>query len=81
MDLCYLKLGCLEKREGMEGAVLPVHQDQTASMLPCTGQNALRAVRVSDGQGFGKPLGYKGKGKEGKGQGTDFETLVKPLPF
>jgi len=35
----------------------------------------------SDGQGFGKPLGYKGKGKEGKGQGTDFETLVKPLPF
>ena len=31
----------------------------------------------SDGQGFGKPLGYKGKGKEGKGQGTDFETLVK----
>jgi hypothetical protein len=35
----------------------------------------------SDGQGFGKPLGYKDKGKEGKGQGTDFETLDKPLPF
>jgi len=36
---------------------------------------------VCDGQGFGKPLGYKGKGKEGKGQGTDFETLDKLLPF
>ena len=35
----------------------------------------------SDGQGFGKPQGYKGKGKEGKGQGTDFQTLSKPLPF
>ena len=33
----------------------------------------------SDGQGFGKPLGYKGKGKEGKGQGTDYMTLDKPL--
>jgi len=31
--------------------------------------------------GFGKPQGYKGRGKEGKGQGKDFETLTKPLPF
>ena len=31
-------------------------------------------------QGFEKPLGYNGKGKEGRGQGTDFETLNKPLP-
>jgi hypothetical protein len=29
-------------------------------------------------QGFGKPQGYKGKGKEGKGQGTDSMTLNKP---
>ena len=35
----------------------------------------------SDGQGFGKPQGYKGRGKEGKGQGKDFKTLSKPLPF
>jgi hypothetical protein len=38
-------------------------------------------VSGSDGQGFGKPQGYKGKGKEGKGQGTDFETPSKPLPL
>jgi hypothetical protein len=36
-------------------------------------------LRFSDEQGFGKPLGYKGKGKEGKGQGTDSMTLNKPL--
>ena len=36
---------------------------------------------TSDGQGFGKPQGYKGRGKEGKGQGKDFETPSKPLPF
>ena len=29
--------------------------------------------------GFEKPQGYKGKGKEGKGQGTDYMTLDKPL--
>jgi hypothetical protein len=33
----------------------------------------------SDEQGFGKPQGYKGKGKKGKGQGTDSMTLNKPL--
>ena len=26
---------------------------------------------LSDGQGFAKPLGYAGKGAEGKGQGRD----------
>jgi hypothetical protein len=38
------------------------------------------ASRVSGSveQGFGKPQGYKGKGKEGKGQGTDSITLNKP---
>jgi len=30
-------------------------------------------------RGFGKPQGYKGKGKEGKGQGTGSMTLNKPL--
>jgi len=38
------------------------------------------AVLISDVQGFEKPLGYKGKGKEGRGQGTDFEILNKPPP-
>jgi hypothetical protein len=33
----------------------------------------------SDERGFGKPQGYKGKGKEGKGQGTNSMTLNKPL--
>ena len=37
--------------------------------------------RVSDGQGFRKPHGYAGKGTAGKGQGTDFKTLEKPLPL
>ena len=35
----------------------------------------------SDVQGLGKPLGFKGKGQEGKGQGKDFMTLSKPLPL
>ena len=37
-------------------------------------------VGISDVQGMGKPLGFKGKGQEGKGQGKDFMTLRKPLP-
>ena len=35
----------------------------------------------SDVQGLGKPLGFKGKGQEGKGQGKDFMTLRKLLPL
>ena len=38
-------------------------------------------ARSSDVQGLGKPLGFKGKGQEGKGQGKDFMTLRKPLPL
>ena len=37
-------------------------------------------VQDSDGQGFWKPHRYTGKGTVGKGQGTDFNTLEKPLP-
>ena len=36
---------------------------------------------TSDGQGFWKPCGYMDKGTMGKGQGTDFKTLEKPLPL
>ena len=35
----------------------------------------------SDVQWLGKPLGFKGKGQEGKGKGKDFMTLNKPLPL
>ena len=35
----------------------------------------------SDVQGLVKPPRVKGKGQEGKGQGKDFMTLNKPLPF
>ena len=38
-------------------------------------------IILSDVQGLGKPPGVKGKGQEGKGQGKDFMTLNKPLPF
>ena len=40
-----------------------------------------RSSGTSDVQGLGKPLGFKGKGQEGKGQGKDFMTLRKPLPL
>ena len=36
---------------------------------------------VSDGQGFEKPPGVRGKGHKGKGQGQDIHTLEKPLPL
>jgi len=38
-------------------------------------------VLHSDGQGFEKPQGYSVKGMEGRGKGTDIETLQKPLPL
>ena len=41
----------------------------------------LTLVIGSDVQGLGKPPGVKGKGQEGKGQGKDFITFNKPLPF
>ena len=46
------------------------------------GRTLARAISrpASDGQGFQKPHGYTGKGTAGKGQGTDFKTLEKPLP-
>ena len=36
---------------------------------------------VSDVQGFQNPPRVWGKGKEGWGQGHDFQTLEKPLPL
>ena len=33
------------------------------------------------GQGFSKPPGYGEGYREGRGQGTDFVTLHKPLPM
>ena len=38
-------------------------------------------MTYSDGQGFEKPPGVRGKGHKGKGQGQDIHTLEKPLPL
>ena len=38
-------------------------------------------VTPSDGQGFEKSQGYSVKGMEGRGKGTNIETLQKPLPL
>jgi hypothetical protein len=35
----------------------------------------------SDVQGLVNPPRFKGRGKEGQGQGKNFMTLNKPLPF
>ena len=40
----------------------------------------VRSSSCSDQQGFGNPCGYKGKGEEGRGQGTECPTPHKPLP-
>jgi hypothetical protein len=45
----------------------------------CSTEICKESTGASDEQGFGKPQGYKGKGKEGKGQGTDSMILNKPL--
>ena len=42
--------------------------------------DAQKGPNISDGQVSGQLLRVKGKGWQGMGQGTDFETLIKPLP-